>query len=216
MQFFESCILINFANMRKILWMVGLFLNSFAFAQLSEDFSDGEMVHQPAWMGDTGRFMVNNSFQLQSKSFYRSDTAYLSTSSSYNQNAVWEFYVQMNFDPSTGNLFRYYFISDNQFLNQSLNGYYLQIGESGSSDSYDLFRQTNNSSTKIIDVTGDEPVEYKGVVPARSVVIPGSYTKKFPAGDYQVPCAIIIGQRKPSTDLKTSLNDALREYNVAV
>lgn len=72
------------------------------------------------------------------------------------------------------------------------------------------------ASTKIIDVTGDEPVEYKGVVPARSVVIPGSYTKKFPAGEYQVPCALIIGQRKPSTDLKTSLNDALREYNVAV
>lgn len=72
------------------------------------------------------------------------------------------------------------------------------------------------ASTKIIDVTGDQPVEYKGVVPARSVVIPGSYTKKFPAGEYQVPCAIIIGQRKASTDLKTSLNDALREYNVAV
>ncbi|NHN24411.1 2,3,4,5-tetrahydropyridine-2,6-dicarboxylate N-succinyltransferase [Flavobacterium jejuense] len=71
-------------------------------------------------------------------------------------------------------------------------------------------------STKIIDVTGTEPIEYKGIVPARSVVIPGSYTKKFPAGDYQVPCAIIIGKRKPSTDLKTSLNDALREYNVAV
>ena len=71
-------------------------------------------------------------------------------------------------------------------------------------------------STKIIDVTGDEPKEYKGIVPARSVVIPGSYTKKFPAGDFQVPCALIIGQRKPSTDLKTSLNDALREYSVAV
>ncbi len=71
-------------------------------------------------------------------------------------------------------------------------------------------------STKIIDVTGNEPKEYKGYVPARSVVIPGSYTKKFPAGDFQVPCALIIGQRKPSTDLKTSLNDALREYNVAV
>ena len=71
-------------------------------------------------------------------------------------------------------------------------------------------------STKIIDVTGNEPIEYKGVVPARSVVIPGSYTKKFAAGEYQVPCALIIGQRKPSTDLKTSLNDALREYNVAV
>lgn len=72
------------------------------------------------------------------------------------------------------------------------------------------------ASTKIIDVTGSEPLEYKGIVPARSVVIPGSYTKEFPAGSYQVPCALIIGKRKPSTDLKTSLNDALREYNVAV
>jgi 2,3,4,5-tetrahydropyridine-2-carboxylate N-succinyltransferase len=72
------------------------------------------------------------------------------------------------------------------------------------------------ASTKIIDVTGDEPIEYKGFVPARSVVIPGSYTKKFAAGDFQVPCALIIGKRKPSTDLKTSLNDALREYDVAV
>jgi len=71
-------------------------------------------------------------------------------------------------------------------------------------------------STKIIDVTGETPVETKGIVPARSVVIPGSYTKKFPAGDFQVPCALIIGKRKASTDLKTSLNDALREHNVAV
>lgn len=72
------------------------------------------------------------------------------------------------------------------------------------------------ASTKIIDVTGDEPVEMKGRVPARSVVIPGSYTKTFPAGNYQVPCALIIGKRKESTDKKTSLNDALREHNVAV
>jgi 2,3,4,5-tetrahydropyridine-2-carboxylate N-succinyltransferase len=71
-------------------------------------------------------------------------------------------------------------------------------------------------STKIIDVSGEKPVEYKGRVPARSVVIPGSYKKSFPAGDYQVSCALIIGQRKPSTDLKTSLNDALRDFNVAV
>ena len=71
-------------------------------------------------------------------------------------------------------------------------------------------------STKIIDVTKEIPIEYKGRVPARSVVIPGSYTKKFASGDYQVPCALIIGKRKPSTDLKTSLNDALREYDVAV
>ena len=71
-------------------------------------------------------------------------------------------------------------------------------------------------STKIIDVTGNEPKEYKGYIPPGKVVIPGSYTKKFPAGDYNVPCALIIGERKPSTDLKTSLNDALREYDVAV
>ncbi len=72
------------------------------------------------------------------------------------------------------------------------------------------------ASTRIIDVSGAKPVEYKGRVPARSVVIPGSYTKEFPAGTYQVSCALIIGQRKESTDKKTSLNDALREYDVAV
>jgi 2,3,4,5-tetrahydropyridine-2,6-dicarboxylate N-succinyltransferase len=71
-------------------------------------------------------------------------------------------------------------------------------------------------SSKIIDVTGHEPVEYKGYVPERSVVIPGSYAKKFPAGEFQVPCALIIGKRKESTDKKTSLNDALRDNSVAV
>ncbi len=71
-------------------------------------------------------------------------------------------------------------------------------------------------STKIIDVSGSEPKEYKGFVPERSVVIPGSITKKFPAGEYNVPAALIIGKRKQSTNHKTSLNDALREYNVAV
>ena len=70
------------------------------------------------------------------------------------------------------------------------------------------------NSTRIIDVTGKEPVEYKGYVPPRSVVIPGSYTRQYPAGEYQVSCALIIGQRKPSTDLKTSLNEALREYGI--
>ena len=69
-------------------------------------------------------------------------------------------------------------------------------------------------STHIIDVTGAEPVEYKGYVPPRSVVVAGTYTKKFPAGEYGVQCALIIGKRKESTDKKTSLNDALRDYNV--
>jgi 2,3,4,5-tetrahydropyridine-2-carboxylate N-succinyltransferase len=75
---------------------------------------------------------------------------------------------------------------------------------------------TLTGSSKVIDVTGDNPIEYKGYVPERSVVIPGSYAKKFPAGDFHVPCALIIGKRKPSTDLKTSLNDALRDNDVAV
>ena len=72
------------------------------------------------------------------------------------------------------------------------------------------------SSTKIIDVTGNDPLEIKGYIPPRSVVIPGSYTKKFPSGQYQVPCALIIGKRKESTNKKTSLNEALREHNVAI
>lgn len=71
-------------------------------------------------------------------------------------------------------------------------------------------------STRIIDVSGNEPEEYRGVIPAGSVVIPGTFPKKFPAGEYQVPCAMIIGKRKPSTDMKTSLNDALREYQISV
>ena len=70
-------------------------------------------------------------------------------------------------------------------------------------------------STKIIDVTASEPIEYRGFVPERKVVIPGSYEKEFPAGKYHVPCAIIIGERKESTDLKTSLNEALREYDIS-
>jgi 2,3,4,5-tetrahydropyridine-2-carboxylate N-succinyltransferase len=72
------------------------------------------------------------------------------------------------------------------------------------------------ASSKVIDVTGSKPIEYKGYVPPRSVVIPGTLPKKFPAGEYQVPCALIIGTRQESTDKKTSLNDALRENNVSV
>jgi 2,3,4,5-tetrahydropyridine-2-carboxylate N-succinyltransferase len=71
-------------------------------------------------------------------------------------------------------------------------------------------------STKIIDVSGNEPVEFKGIIPSRSVVIPGSYLKKFPAGEYNVSCALIIGKRKESTDKKISLNEALRDFNVSV
>ena len=72
------------------------------------------------------------------------------------------------------------------------------------------------ASTKIIDVSENDPKEHKGIIPSRSVVIPGTYNKQFPSGNYGVPCALIIGKRKASTDKKTSLNDALRDYNVSV
>jgi len=72
------------------------------------------------------------------------------------------------------------------------------------------------SSTRIIDVSGEEPIEYKGIVPSRSVVIPGTYNKEFSAGKYGVNCALIIGKRKESTNKKTSLNKALRDYDIAV
>ncbi len=72
------------------------------------------------------------------------------------------------------------------------------------------------ASTKIIDVSGKKPLEYKGIIPQNSVVIPGTYDKKFSSGNFGVPCALIIGKRKESTDKKTSLNDALRDYNVAI
>jgi 2,3,4,5-tetrahydropyridine-2-carboxylate N-succinyltransferase len=72
------------------------------------------------------------------------------------------------------------------------------------------------NSTKVIDVSGEKAIEYKGFVPPGSVVIPGTYKKQFPAGEFQVPCALIIGQRKASTDLKTSLNQVLREHNLAI
>ena len=75
---------------------------------------------------------------------------------------------------------------------------------------------TITGSSKIFDVTGSQEKIYKGYVPPRSVVIPGSYTKKFPAGEFQVPCALIIGQRKESTDRKTSLNEVLRTFDVQV
>ena len=75
---------------------------------------------------------------------------------------------------------------------------------------------TITGSTKIIDVSGEKPIEYKGFIPPKSVVIPGTTTKTFPSGNFGIPCALIIGQRKASTDKKTSLNDALRDFNLSV
>ncbi len=137
--------------MRKILLMVGIFLNSFAFCQVAENFSDGEVLHHPQWVKDTGRFIVNTNKQLQSKTFHRSDTAFMATPNSYLLNTSWEFYVQINTDPSTSNQLRVYLAFDKSNLDSSGNGYFIQIGETGSQDSYDLFRKNGKSITKIID-----------------------------------------------------------------
>jgi hypothetical protein len=142
---------LDFANMRKILLMVGLFLNSFAFSQVAEDFSDGEVLHYPQWEKDTGRFYVNSNKQLQSKVLNKSDTAFISTPNRYLLNTTWEFYVQINTDPSTSNQMRIYLAFDKANLDSAGNGYFLQIGETGSSDSYDLYRKSGKTITKIID-----------------------------------------------------------------
>ena len=136
--------------MRKILWMVGLFLNSFAFSQVSEGFNDGEFLHQPVWMGDTGRFFINSKFQLQTKLYNKSDTVYLSTINKNLRNTCWEFYVQMNTDPSSSNQLKIYLAFNRSELDSIGNGYFLQIGETGSSDSYDLYRKSGKSTFKIL------------------------------------------------------------------
>lgn len=137
--------------MRKILLMVGIFLNSFAFSQVAENFSDGEVLHHPQWVKDTGRFMVNTNKQLQSKTFHRSDTAFMATPNNYLLNTSWEFYVQINTDPSNSNQLLVYLAFDKSNLDSSGNGYFIQIGETGSQDSYDLYRKNGKSITKIID-----------------------------------------------------------------
>lgn len=137
--------------MRKILLMVGFFLNSFAFCQVTEDFSDGELLHHPQWVKDTGRYWVNTQKQVQSKLHNKSDTAYIATANKLLLNGAWEFYVQINTDPSTSNQLRVYLSYNHANLDSAGNGYFLQIGETGSSDSYDLFKKTGNTIAKIID-----------------------------------------------------------------
>lgn len=137
--------------MRKTLLFFMLLSVKLTFGQLSDDFSDGNFTSNPAWVGQTSQFMVNTNKQLQSSLSSVAQIVSLSTSNFLALNTQWEFFVQMNFDPSASNQARIYLIADKQDLKASLNGYFIQIGESGSTDSYDLFRQTGTTVTKIID-----------------------------------------------------------------
>jgi len=137
--------------MRKTLLFFMLLSVKLTFAQVSDDFSDGNFTNNPTWLGQTMSYNVNVNKQLQTVVSSTAQIVSLTTSSFLALNTQWQFFVQMNFDPSASNQARIYLISDNQDLKASLNGYFVQIGESGSADSYDLYRQTGTTVTKIID-----------------------------------------------------------------
>jgi len=139
--------------MRKTLLFLLLLCTKLTFAQLNDNFSDGDFTNNPIWGGNTSLFSINASKQLQTVTSATAQTVYLSTANQYTLNTVWQFYVQMNFDPSSSNATRIYLTSNRQDLRATdISGYYIQIGESGSTDSYDLFRVTNGgTAVKIID-----------------------------------------------------------------
>jgi hypothetical protein len=137
--------------MRKTLLLFMLLSVKLTFGQISDDFSDGDFSANPSWVGQTTLFNVNSSKQLQTSLVTVAQSVSLVTANAFALNTKWEFTVQMNFDPSATNRARIYLISDQQDLNGALNGYFVQIGESGSTDSYDLYKQTGTSITRIID-----------------------------------------------------------------
>lgn len=122
----------------------------FALAQLTDDFSDGDFINNPTWGGDASEFIVNASQQLQLNAAALG-ISYLSTSNNSPSldNVTWQFYINLDFSPSSGNYARVYLVSDNSNLEGNLNGYYLQFGETGSLDAIELFKQTSTSSTSV-------------------------------------------------------------------
>jgi hypothetical protein len=137
--------------MRKTLLFLMLLSVKLTSAQVVDNFSDGNFTANPAWVGQTSSFNVNATKQLQTSLSSNNQIVSLATANYLAINVQWEFFVQMNFDPSTSNQAKIYLIADNQDLNAALNGYFIQIGESGSTDSYDLYKQTGTTVTKIID-----------------------------------------------------------------
>lgn len=137
--------------MRKFLLYLLFLVPLNAFTQVVDDFSDGDFTNNPTWTGDVNDWRVNEAFQLQSVLSATGKTIRLVTPSNFAGNSIWEFYIKLNFDPSAANQLRIYLMSDNEDLNASLNGYFVQIGEAGNTDSYNLFRQSGTTVTRIID-----------------------------------------------------------------
>jgi hypothetical protein len=137
--------------MRKTLLFLLLLCTKLTFGQFQDDFSDGNFTENPAWGGQVSQFNITADKKLKTSLSAAAQTVSISTASYLSLNVKWEFSVQLNFDPSTANFTRIYLIADREDLNGDLNGYFLQIGESGSSDSYDLYKQTGKLITKILD-----------------------------------------------------------------
>lgn len=127
-----------------------------AFGQLTDNFSDGDFTNNPVWFGQDAKFMVNGNQQLQLDNAAITDEAYLVTQAQLADTATWEFYLKLGFDPSNNNNVRVYLMSDQADLTGSLNGYFIRIGENGSSDGVDLYEQSGTTETKIVD--GIDPI----------------------------------------------------------
>ena len=137
--------------MRKTLLFLTLLCTKLTFAQLNESFTDGDFTNNPVWGGSTAHFLINAGGQLQSNGpKSASQNIYLSTPNSYAKNVVWEFFVQLNFDPTTTNFPRIYLVSNQADLSGSLQGYFFQVGETGQTDGFHLYRQNGTSATQII------------------------------------------------------------------
>ncbi|MGX5690067.1 lamin tail domain-containing protein [Arcticibacter tournemirensis] len=137
--------------MKKCLLFFAIFYTNFAFAQFQDSFNDGNFTSSPIWTGSVSAFRVNSSAQLQTAKSDSAGIKYLSTESTLSTDVSWEFYIQLNFAPSASNFACIYLISDKQDLNDELQGYYIQIGENGSKDSYDLYKADGDQSELLID-----------------------------------------------------------------
>ena len=137
--------------MKNCLLILLLFICESAFSQMNDNFNDGNFTNEPVWRGDTSSFLINRTGQLQTKVSAVSESVSLSTANFKSTSVRWEFLVRLDFDPSTTNRLRIYLTSNNVHLKEPLQGYFIQIGETGNSDSYDLYRQSGNQTVKIID-----------------------------------------------------------------
>lgn len=137
--------------MRKTLLFLTLLCTKLTFAQLNDNFADGDFTNNPAWGGNTANFFINGSGQLQSNGPNLANQSIgLSTPNLYAKNAVWEFFIQLNFDPTTSNFPRVYLVSNQADLTGALQGYFFQVGETGTTDGFHLYRQNGTSTTQII------------------------------------------------------------------